>query len=134
MNTSVPKGLAGGVSTRENRLGVARDSQWMRPRCMKRLAQWMAAVASLGLAFPGAAARAADFELSPAEMQRIDKDEIVIRATLDASARRGTVRAAMQIDAPPAVVFAAMTRCADAVKYVPHLRVCRIRDRAEDST
>ena len=36
--------------------------------------------------------------------------------------RRGTVRAAMLIDAPPAVVFQMMTRCADALQYVPHLR------------
>jgi len=101
---------------------------------MKFAAQWMAAVAGLGLAFPGAAARAADFELSPVEVQRIEKDEIVIRASLDASARRGTVRAAMLIDAPPAVVYASMTRCTDAFKYVPHLRVCRFREVAPDSS
>ena len=94
----------------------------------------MAAVLGLGLAFPAAEARAADFELSQAEMQRIEKDEIVIRATLDPSARRGTVRAAMLVDAPPAVVFETMTRCADAFKYVPHLRVCRFRERAADSS
>ena len=100
----------------------------------KFAAQWIAAVAGLGLAFPGAAARAADFELTPAEVQRVQKDEIVIRAALDPSARRGTVRAAMLVDAPPSVVFAAMTRCADALKYVPHLRVCRFRERAPDSS
>ena len=27
-----------------------------------------------------------------------------------------------------------MTRCADALKYVPHLRVCRVRDRAPDDS
>ena len=32
----------------------------------------------------------------------------------------------MLIDAPPAVVFEMMTRCADALQYVPHLRVCRV--------
>jgi ribosome-associated toxin RatA of RatAB toxin-antitoxin module len=101
---------------------------------MKFAAQWIVAVAGLGLAFPGAAARAADFDLTPAEVQRVEKDEIVIRAALDASARRGTVRAAMLVDAPPSVVFAAMTRCADAVKYVPHLRVCRVRERAPDAS
>jgi len=94
----------------------------------------MAAVAGLGLAFAGGAAQAADFALTPAETQRVEKDEIVIRATLDASARRGTVRAAMLIDAPPAVVFESMTRCADAVRYVPHLRLCRVRDRAADGS
>jgi len=92
---------------------------------------WIAACLSLGLAFaPGA--RAADFDLTPAETTRVENDEIVIRASLDPNARRGTVRAALLIDAPPAVVFEMMTRCADAMKYVPHLRLCRIRDHAAD--
>jgi uncharacterized membrane protein len=101
---------------------------------VKIAVQWTAAVLGLGLAYPGTAARAADFELSAAEMQRVEEDEIVIRASLDASARRGTVRAAMLVDAPPAVVFAAMTRCADALEYVPHLQVCRFRELAPDSS
>jgi hypothetical protein len=105
-----------------------------RHKVVKIAAQWVAAILGLGLAYPGAAARAADFELSEAEMRRVENDEIVIRASLDASARRGTVRAALFVDAPPAVVFEAMTRCADAIKYVPHLRVCRFRERAPDSS
>jgi uncharacterized membrane protein len=94
----------------------------------------MAAVSGLGLAFAGGAAWAADFDLTPAETQRVEKDEIVIRATLDPSARRGTVRAAMLIDAPPALVFESMTDCADAVRYVPHLRRCRVREHAADAS
>jgi ribosome-associated toxin RatA of RatAB toxin-antitoxin module len=38
----------------------------------------------------------------------------------------------MLIDAPPGVVFEMMTRCADAMKYVPHLKQCRIREHAAD--
>jgi ribosome-associated toxin RatA of RatAB toxin-antitoxin module len=92
---------------------------------------WMAAVSIVALAW-APATRAADFELTSAEAQRVARKEIVIRANLDSGARRGTVRAAMLIDAPPAVVFQMMTRCADALKYVPHLRTCRVRDRAAD--
>jgi len=95
--------------------------------------QWMAAVAGLGLACAGGA-RAADFELTPPETQRVEKGEVVIRATLDPGARGGTVRAAMIVDAPPAVVFQTMSRCADAARYVPHLRLCRIREQAADSS
>jgi len=91
----------------------------------------MAAALCAGLACV-APVRAADFELTPLETQRVAKHEIVIRASLDSGARRGTVRAAMLIDAPPSVVFQMMTRCADAVQYVPHLRLCRVRDRAPD--
>jgi ribosome-associated toxin RatA of RatAB toxin-antitoxin module len=97
---------------------------------MERAMRWIAAGLSLGLAFvPGA--QAADFELTSAETTRLQNHELVIRATLE-NARRGTVRAAMLIDAPPALVFEMMTRCADALKYVPHLKVCRIRERAAD--
>jgi ribosome-associated toxin RatA of RatAB toxin-antitoxin module len=98
---------------------------------MGALARFFAAGMSLGLAGAGTA-QAADFELTPVEAQRVAKREIVIRANLDNGARRGTVRAAMLIDAPPIVVFQMMTSCADAVQYVPHLRVCRVRDRAID--
>jgi len=78
--------------------------------------------------------QAADFALTPAESQRVAMREIVIRAALDSSQRRGTVRAALLINAPPAVVFQMMTRCSDAVQYVPHLRLCRVRDRAPDGS
>jgi hypothetical protein len=92
---------------------------------------WITAALSFGLACAGGAP-AADFELTPAETTRVEKDEIVIRASLDSNARRGTVRAAMLIDAPPDVVFEMMTRCADALRYVPHLETCLVRDRAAD--
>jgi uncharacterized membrane protein len=88
----------------------------------------------VALACGAAAARGADFELTPAEASRVASHEVVIRAALDSSQRRGTVRAALLIDAPPMVVFQMMTRCADAVQYVPHLRVCRVRDRAPDDS
>lgn len=70
--------------------------------------------------------RAADFELTPAEHARLSQGETVIRADLDAAQRRGTVRAAMLIDAPAEVVFQAMSSCAEALRFVPHLRLCRV--------
>jgi ribosome-associated toxin RatA of RatAB toxin-antitoxin module len=103
---------------------------WTRPR-------WTALVVFSGVALAfGWSSRlpAADFALTEAETARIEKREIVIRAKLDGGERRGTVRAAMLIDAPPAVVFRQMTRCDDALEYVPHLRVCRVRSHAEDGT
>jgi ribosome-associated toxin RatA of RatAB toxin-antitoxin module len=100
---------------------------------MRSAVRWIAAGLGLGLAV-ASGAQAADFELTVAETARVENDEIVIRATLEPNARRGTVRAAMLIDAPPAVVFEMMTRCADALKYVPHLKQCRIRERAADQS
>lgn len=86
------------------------------------------------LALAGAATQAADFELTAAESAKVAARGIVIRANLDSGQRRGTVRAAVLVEAPPAVVFQLMSRCADALEYVPHLRVCRVRDRAHDGS
>jgi len=93
----------------------------------------IAALLMLGLGLAGSL-RAADFELTPAEAQRIAKNEALSHAKLYPTARRGTVRAAMLIGAPPAVVFQLMTQCADAVHFVPHLRLCRVRERAPDAS
>jgi len=98
---------------------------------MECAVRWIAAALSLGLVL-APLARAADFELTPAESARLQNTEIVIRASLEANGRRGTVRAAMLIEAPPALVFEMMTRCAEALKYVPHLKRCRIREHAAD--
>lgn len=98
------------------------------------MAQAFRWLAFLGLVAWAAGARAADFQLTPDEARKVDAGEIVIRAALDAGQRRGTVRAAVKIDAPPSVVFQVMETCADAVRYVPHLRVCRVRDRAPDGS
>jgi ribosome-associated toxin RatA of RatAB toxin-antitoxin module len=75
---------------------------------------------------------AGEIPLSDAEARLVARREVLVRATLDASHRRGTVRAAVLIDAPPSVVFRAMTRCADAFEFVPHLKSCRVLDSAPD--
>ncbi len=99
---------------------------------MKIGARRFAAMLGLLLACP-AILWAADFQLTPAEQARLNRGETVIRASLDAGQRRGTVRAAMLINAPPAVVFQAMTQCEDALKYVPHLRSCRVNAQTDDT-
>jgi uncharacterized protein YndB with AHSA1/START domain len=104
---------------------------------MKRLAVALglalaSTLASL-LAMP-AIARAGEIELSAAEAKLVATGETLIRATLDPDQRRGTVRAAVLIDAPPSVVFHAMTRCTDAYEYVPHLKRCSVREAAPDGS
>ena len=91
----------------------------------------LAAVLGLGL---GSGVRAGEFTLTPEESQRVAARQIVVRANLDSGQRRGTVRAAVRIEAPPDVVFQMMIRCADALQYVPHLRACEVRDRAADDS
>jgi hypothetical protein len=95
-----------------------------------------ASMLSLVLACGWAAcAGAADFTLTPAEIQKLNQREVVIRAKVDqGSQRKGTVRAAIQIEASPDIVFGMMTNCADALRYVPHLEECRVRDAAPDGS
>jgi uncharacterized membrane protein len=82
----------------------------------------------------GAVAQAGDFTLTAAETRSVDARRIVVRANLDSSQRRGTVRAAVRIDAPPEIVYQMMIRCDDALAYVPHLRRCKVRDQAKDAS
>lgn len=107
-------------------------------RFMRTAIRWKTAISILALALVtgwGSRAAAADFTLTPAEAERVARRAIVIRAVLEpGSQRKGTVHAAIQIDAAPAIVFGMMTRCADAMRYVPHLKDCRIRDRAPDDS
>lgn len=86
---------------------------------------------ALGLA---AGVHAGEIPLSDAETRLLARREVLVRATLDANHRRGTVRAAVLIDAPPSVVFHAMTHCADAFEFVPHLKACRVRESAPDAS
>lgn len=92
--------------------------------------QWSVFLISLACA----CARAEEFVLTPAELERIAARQVVMRANLDASQRRGTVRAAVRIGAPPEVVFRKMIDCAEALEYVPNLRKCQVRDRASDDS
>jgi ribosome-associated toxin RatA of RatAB toxin-antitoxin module len=96
-------------------------------------AQRRLAIACVALGF-AACLRAGDIPLSQAEARVVARREVLVRATLDANHRRGTVRAAVLIDAPPSVVFDAMTRCADAFEFVPHLESCRVRETAPDAS
>jgi ribosome-associated toxin RatA of RatAB toxin-antitoxin module len=96
--------------------------------------RWTAAGPLGALVLAAAGASGADFDLTPAETQKVEARQVVMRANLDPGQRRGTVRSAIRIDAAPAVVFRMMTRCADALQFVPHLRVCRLRDQAADGS
>jgi ribosome-associated toxin RatA of RatAB toxin-antitoxin module len=91
----------------------------------------VAVVSGLALAWSTGVA-GAGFELTARETARVHGGEVVIRADLDVAQRRGTVHAAMLVDAPPDVVFQAMSRCEEALRYVPHLRTCRVRSQSAD--
>src|SRR5690242_3594801 len=80
--------------TAANLFRASRHSLFMGPP-----RQWMALALVLGPAM-AFTSLAAEVTLTPAEVQRVAARGIVIKATLDATQRRGTVRAAIRIDAP----------------------------------
>jgi hypothetical protein len=55
---------------------------------------------------------------------RLERGEILIESQLQSGGRGGAVIATLVIQAPVDTVFSAMSRCADALKYLPHLRRC----------
>jgi ribosome-associated toxin RatA of RatAB toxin-antitoxin module len=60
-----------------------------------------------------------------AQGARGERGDIRIESALQSTGRGGTVVAELVIRAPADTVFAAMSRCTDALKYLPHLRHCR---------
>jgi ribosome-associated toxin RatA of RatAB toxin-antitoxin module len=79
-------------------------------------------------------AAASAWDLSRAQREAVERGEIVVvaaRATGPAQDQsRGrpltTVQAAVRIAAAPDAVFAVMTDCADAPRWVPRLEACRV--------
>jgi ribosome-associated toxin RatA of RatAB toxin-antitoxin module len=100
---------------------------------MRLARQWTALALVLGCSW-APAVPAGSFTLTADEARRVDARQVVVRASLDASQRRGTVRAAVRIEAAPALVFQMMIRCVDALQYVPHLQKCQVRDHAPDQS
>lgn len=83
---------------------------------------------ALAAASPLAAADAG-FPNSASHQAMLERREVVVDAKIDAERGRGRVRAAIRIDAPASKVYAAMTNCDVALKFVPHLRECVVVDR-----
>jgi ribosome-associated toxin RatA of RatAB toxin-antitoxin module len=72
----------------------------------------------------------------PAVQARLAAGEVVVSAPreVDASHPRGEVRAAVVIKADADAVWRVMTDCAQALKFVPGLRKCRVVQAAPDGT
>jgi uncharacterized protein YndB with AHSA1/START domain len=95
--------------------------------CVTLLGAW-ALFASLAGA--DQAGRVSDTELE----RRLAAGEVVVEAATaaDPDRPRGRVRAAVLIRAKPEVIWAVMTDCREAVRFVPGLKLCRRVDGAPD--
>lgn len=77
----------------------------------------------------GAPAAAQAFELTPREAAALDRGRPYVEVRPDGDGRSGVIRAAIDIDAPPEVVYGVITDCDLAPKMVDSLKSCRIVQR-----
>jgi len=84
------------------------------------------------LAASGAYADA--WPLSDADLEHLDRREVLLPAPRERDRSDGTFRAAIEIAAPVEQVFRTMTDCAQALKFVPHLIHCTVLETAPDGT
>jgi uncharacterized protein YndB with AHSA1/START domain len=83
---------------------------------------------------PLARAAEAGWVADPQVQRRLADGEVVVEAATasDPERPRGRVRAAVLIKAKPEAIWAAITDCREALRFVPGLRLCRRIDGAPD--
>jgi ribosome-associated toxin RatA of RatAB toxin-antitoxin module len=82
------------------------------------------------LACGGAAAP--EWTLADEDLARLDQREVLLPAVSERSG--GSIRAAIEIDAPAERIFRTMTDCARALQFVPHLVGCTVLESAPDGS
>ena len=87
---------------------------------------WLLAIAAGNAVAEGNTAASQEWKLSPAQWARLAVGGLVIEDQVAAGSRRGSVRAAILIHAAREPIFAAMTDCAQALQFVPHLEHCTV--------
>jgi uncharacterized protein YndB with AHSA1/START domain len=75
-----------------------------------------------------------DWTLTEAELARLGDGTVLVDADLASDRPTGNVRAAVQIRASAEQVFRTLTDCAEALRFVPHLRRCAVLDTAPDGS
>jgi uncharacterized protein YndB with AHSA1/START domain len=76
----------------------------------------------------------ADWTLTEAELTRLGNGAVLVDAEVASDRSTGNVRAAVQVRAPPERVFRTLTDCAEALRFVPHLRHCAVLETAPDAS
>ena len=113
-------------------LRLTRDQRAMSQRSLKVACISLMGAGALLVSIAGAAEASwiADQEIQ----RRLAGGEVVVEAStaVDPERPRGRVRAAVLIRAKPQALWAVMTDCREAVRFVPGLKLCRRIDGAPD--
>ncbi|HEX5378053.1 MAG TPA: SRPBCC family protein [Phenylobacterium sp.] len=78
---------------------------------------------------PGHAAAAWGWEASPRISAELDRDRMVLEVKPDPGGASGVIHAAIDLPAPPDVVWRLLTDCGLATRMVAGLKSCRILER-----
>jgi hypothetical protein len=70
--------------------------------------------------------------LTAAELKRLKGGGVIAEGEVATDRPAADIRAAVQIDAPPELVFRTLTDCAQALRFVPHLKRCVVLGTAAD--
>jgi ribosome-associated toxin RatA of RatAB toxin-antitoxin module len=75
-----------------------------------------------------------DWTLTEAELARLGNGAVLVDAELASDRPTGNVRAAVQVRASAERIFRTLTSCAEALRFVPHLRRCAVLETAPDGS
>jgi carbon monoxide dehydrogenase subunit G len=89
----------------------------------------LALAASLALALTHGAAAAAEWSPPAEALARLERGDVHADVMTDPGGADGLVHGAVDVDAPPAVVWSAILDCGRAGRMAPGIRSCRITDR-----
>jgi ribosome-associated toxin RatA of RatAB toxin-antitoxin module len=76
----------------------------------------------------------ADWTLSDAQLARLESGAIVAEGDVTLDRAAAEVRAAVKVSATPEQVFLTLTDCAQALRFVPHLKRCAVLETAPDGS
>lgn len=101
--------------------------------CMRVTAVVLLLVSALLWGVP-AACRSADWALSPSQLEQLDEGAIITEGDVATDRAVAAVRAAIRIKASPEQVFLTLTDCSRALRFVPHLKRCKVLETAPDGS
>ena len=91
----------------------------------------LASALALGLAGP---CLSADWALSETQLEHVQAGAVIAEADVAPDRLAADIRAAVLVSATPEQVFRTLTDCAQALRFVPHLKRCAVLDTAPDGS
>src|SRR5882724_1234532 len=76
----------------------------------------------------------ADWTLSEAQLERLGTGAVIADGDMAADRTAADVRAAVEVHATPEQVFGTLIDCAQALRFVPHLKRCTVLETAPNGS